>query len=59
MDLPKHYREVEVVMGDGECTMESSYRPKFVLPQGREEAEKLRNKLQKFWSILGTSLSGR
>ena len=51
--LPKYCRGVEGVIGHGECTMDPGHGPKFVLPQGQKEAEKLRNKLQKNWCIVG------
>ena len=40
-------------MGDGECTMDPGCGPNFVLLQGQKDAEKLRNKGQKFWCTLG------
>ena len=44
---------VEGVMGDGECTMDPLCGPNFVLLQGQKDAEKLRNKGQKFRCTLG------
>ena len=40
-------------MRNGECTMDPRYGPNFVLLQGQKDAEKLRNKGQKFWCTLG------